>query len=88
MEIIKNKDNENNITIKYTEEEHKLLDWARDTLIEKYLAAGGKKSKMMARDEIDAAFCGMLRFEGEQAVKDFVNNYQYKPTCTSCRAYV
>lgn len=78
MKIIKN--NKNDITISYTKEEHKLLDWARDTLIEKYLAAGGKKSEMMPKSAIDAAFCGMLRFKGEQAIKDFVNNYQYKDT--------
>lgn len=87
MEIIKNKNNENDITIKYSAEEHKLLDWARDTLIKKYLAAGGKESEMIAKTEIDAAFCGMLHFKCEQAVKDFVNNYQYRSTRNPCRVY-
>lgn len=78
---------ENEIIISYTESEHKLLDWARDTLIEKYLSAGGKESEMMSKSEIDAAFCGMLRFDGEQAVKDFVNNYKYVPPRKISRGY-
>ena len=72
---------------RYTPEQNKLLDWAIDTICEKYLAAGGDKDQMMSWDMIDAFFCGLLYREGEQGVRNFVENYSYTPTVTRGRGY-
>ena len=65
-------------TSNYTKEQNELLDWAIETICEKYLKAGGNKDDLMTWEQLDAFFCGLLHREGEQAIKDFVNNHQYK----------
>lgn len=75
------------INISLTPEQNKLVDWAINTIIEKYLAAGGNPNEMMTRREIDFFFCGMLQREGEVAVRNFVNNYNYIPKPRHLRGY-
>lgn len=74
-------------TSHYTDEENKLLDWAIENICEKYLNAGGDPNKMMSWEQIDCFFCGLLYREGEQAVKDFVNGYNYTPPIKVSRGY-
>ena len=65
---------------RYSQEENDLLDWAIETVVEKYLLAGGNEENLMSWEQLDCAFCGMLYREGAQAVRDFVNNYKYIPS--------
>ena len=59
-------------------------DWnkatkAAETLIEKYLAAGGSEKEMMTKREVTFFFLGMLQREGESAVKKFLDEWKYQP---------
>lgn len=76
----------NNITnIELTAQEEILIDWAVDRLIEKYIAAGGKE--MISREGLDWFFVGLLCRKGEESVKDFVNDWEYKLPRQTMRGY-
>ena len=80
--------NVNNTTnIELTEQEEKLIDWAVDTLIKKYISAGGSEKTMMPREGIDWFFVGLLCREGEEAVKNFINNWKYTPSRKEIKGY-
>ncbi|HBT64631.1 MAG TPA: hypothetical protein DEB10_08240 [Ruminococcaceae bacterium] len=75
MEIIKTERGEE---IRFTQEEHKLLDWAIAEIVAKYTAASGDQ-KEVNTDHLDFFLCGLLRREGEAAVRMYVEEYCYKP---------
>lgn len=77
----------NQTIIEFTPQENILIDWAVEKLIEKYKAACGSEKEMMSRESLDWFFCGLLCREGEESVKDFVNDWEYKPLPVRARGY-
>lgn len=69
----------NTTNIELTAKEEILISWAVDRVIEKFIAAGGNEKEMMSREGLDWFFFGLLCREGEEAVKDFINDWEYTP---------
>lgn len=66
---------------------YEVVDWAVDEIVKKYLDSGGKESEMRSRDNIALFFEGLCYREGEQVVRDFVNNYVYHKPPVYHRGY-
>lgn len=66
--------------VDYTDAENRVIDYAVETTIRKYLEQGGKEERMESIDYIDYFFCMLLYDQGRQAVNNFVKNYTYNPS--------
>ena len=78
----------------FTKNDHRLVKWAVENIIEKYCKQRGKSfendiegyitlsnrtEEIESIEYIDYFFCQMLVYQGKNAVRQFVENYTYNP---------
>lgn len=62
------------IHLSYTSEELEIIDWAVNKVITCYVSKGGDLRKLMSKDNIRWAIEGILKEDGIDGVKDYIQH--------------